>query len=97
MARLWSRFADQQRDRAAAAGLPSLALESPAHFADLLMHGYFDHHADPSRFAVDNLSETQYQELVVLAESYFASGESWFAPMALKDPDRQRLQARFER
>ena len=93
--RAWSRFVDEHRDLVAAAGLPALAVESSAHFDDLLMHGHFDHHSDPTSFTTDSLADPQYRALVELVENYFAAGFGWYTPMALRPADLQRLQARF--
>jgi len=94
-ARSWSRFIETQKSRITATGLPALVVESATHFDDFLEHGCLDHHPDPSRFSVAPLSEAQYQEFVGLVESYFAAGYAWFTPIALREPDQQRLRARF--
>ena len=80
-----------------AAGLPESVINPISRWDDFLMHGYVDHHDDPSRFTVDELSEEQYYALVQLVESYFAFGYEYFTPMALRSEDQQLLYDRFGR
>jgi hypothetical protein len=61
------------------------------------MHGYLDHHDDPSGFTVKKLSEEQYCALVQLVESYFTIGYEYFTPIALRNEDQQNLYNRFGR
>lgn len=77
------------------AGLPPHATQSVDHWDDLLMHGRFDHHEDPSHFEIGRLTEDQYATLVDVVESYFLAGYEYFTPMALKIEDRNRLASRF--
>ena len=93
--RAWRGFVDKNGDLFAAAGLPLLARETAEHLGDLLMHGVFDHHADPSSFTTDSLSENQYRALVTLATNYFSAGFEWSTPMALRLRDQKRLTKRF--
>lgn len=93
--REWNGFVDANRERLQAAGLPRLATQSPSHWDDLLMHGRFEHHADPSSFAIGRLTDQQYRVLVDLVESYFLAGYEYFTPNALKVEDRSRLASRF--
>ena len=94
-ARRWSTFVTRNRGVIDAAGLPELATQSIRHWDDLLMHGHLDHHSDPAGFSVEQLSEEQYAALLQLVESYFAGGYGYFAPLALRDGDRERLEMRF--
>ncbi|MGH7586902.1 MAG: hypothetical protein ACREMH_11695 [Gemmatimonadales bacterium] len=59
------------------------------------MHGRFRHHADPSGFTIDSLTDDQYTALVELVESYFLAGYEYFTPTALKVGDQSRLAGRF--
>ena len=84
------------RARFQTAGLPVLAAQSVAHWDDLLQHGHFAYHPDPSHFRVDQLTTEQYAALVGLVESYFVVGYEYFTPVALKIEDQVRLNGRFE-
>ncbi len=95
--RAWAAFVAANLTRFRAAGLPLLATQSVKHWDDLLMHGHFDHHEDPSHFAVRSLTGEQYAVFVYLVESYFVAGYEYFAPMALKTEDQGRLGSRFGR
>ena len=94
-ARHWATFVAANHERLQAAGLPVLATQSVAHWDDLLMHGHFDHHEDPSHFAVGNLTDEQYTVFVDLVESHFLAGYEYFTPTALKLEDQDRLASRF--
>src|SRR5262245_28851447 len=91
----WARFVAANLKRIDAAGLPRLATHSVSHWDDLLLHGHFKHHADPSSFAIGSLREDQYTAFVHLVESYFLAGYEYFTPTALKLEDRRRLASRF--
>jgi hypothetical protein len=93
--RNWSAFVTSNTRAIEAAGLPEIVTESIAHWDDFLSHGFIDHHYDPSRFTVDQLSNEQYAALVQLVESYFASGYEYFTPSVLRDEDLQPLEMRF--
>jgi hypothetical protein len=91
----WAGFVAANRARLQAAGLPLFATQSVAHWDDLLMHGHFAHHEDPSHFSISNLSADQYTVFVDVVESYFLGGYEYFAPTALKVEDQVRLTSRF--
>src|SRR5262245_51504606 len=93
--RAWPGFVEKNRALFDNAGLPLLAARSAAHLADLLTHGIFDHHADPTHFSTDSLSDAQYRSLLSLATRYFEAGYGWFTPMALSTRDQKRLERRF--
>jgi hypothetical protein len=82
-------------ERLRAADLPTLATQSVEHWDDLLMHGRFAHHEDPSHFEISGLTDDQYTVFVGLVESYFLAGYEYFAPSALKIADEGRLSSRF--
>jgi hypothetical protein len=84
-------------ERLQAAGLPPLATQTVAHWDDLLMHGHFKNHPDPSHFAIGSLTDDQYTVLVDLVASYFLAGYEYFPPTALKVEDQGRLTSRFGR
>jgi hypothetical protein len=94
-ARAWADFASANAARFEQAGLPALAASSVAHWDDLLAHGRFEHHEDPTRFTRASLTDDQYAVFVGLVESYFLAGYEYFTPRALKIGDQQRLAARF--
>lgn len=57
-------------------------------FDDLLMHGYIDHHDDPTHFFVGQLSAKQMDALVEVVVCYLgavsptrALADSWVAPL----------------
>ena len=84
-------------ERIQAAGLPPLATQSVSHWDDLLVHGRFTPHAEPSAFVIDGLTDEQYNVFVDLVESYFMAGYEYFVPTALKLEDQHRLASRFDR
>ena len=43
-------------------------------FVDFLMHGYIDHHADPTRFSARELSSDESVLLMDVISRYFAAG-----------------------
>jgi hypothetical protein len=73
-ARNWQRFLRSNRDLLARAGVPSSLSESHALFDDLLMHGYLDHHPDPTRFSVDELNPEQRALLAEAVVRYLRAG-----------------------
>ena len=93
----WAGFVAANLERFQAAGLPLLATQSVEHWDDLLRHGCFDHHEDPSHFRIGQLTADQYGVLVDLVESYFVGGYEYFTPLALRSEDQARLGSRFER
>ena len=93
----WAGFVAANLARVQAAGLPLLATQSVEHWDDLLLHGRFDHHADPSRFEIGRLTDNQYTVFVDLVESYFLAGYEYFTPAALTIEDQGRLGSRFGR
>ena len=94
-AREWAGFVAANRACLLAAGLPPLATQSVAHWDDLLLHGHFAQHQDPSHFSIGSLSPEQYAAFVDLAESYFLVGYEYFTPTALRVEDQERLTSRF--
>lgn len=91
----WAAFVASNFRRPQAAGLPLLATQSLGRRDDLLLHGKFAQHEDPSRFEIGSLTEDQYSVFVDLVESYFLAGYEYFAPTALKIEDQRRLTSRF--
>ena len=94
-AREWSTFVARNKKVVEAVGLPQVVTESINHWDDFLMHGYLDHHDDPTGFTVDELSEEQYTALLQFVDSYFASGYEYFTLAVLRDEDRRRLEMRY--
>ena len=94
-ARAWNTFVARNNDLIYLAGLPESVIKSIDHWDDFLMHGYLDHHEDPSGFRVDQLSEQQYGALLQVVESYFVSGYEYFEPVAVRREDSRALNDRF--
>jgi hypothetical protein len=55
-------------------GVPISLYESRELFDDLLMHGYIDHHTDPTHFFVEQLSASQRAALVEIVVRYLRAG-----------------------
>jgi len=91
----WDRFVTNNKEVIRAAGLPELLTQSIRHWDDFLLHGYLDHHDDPSGFTVREVSEEQYRALLQVVESYFAMGYEYYTPIALRSEDQQILYDRF--
>ena len=70
--RRWRAFRSQHRQAFLESGLPLAICESREIFDDFLMHGYLDHHEDPRRFTVDELSPPQVQALKRLIVAYLS-------------------------
>jgi hypothetical protein len=70
-------------------------IETQKRFEDLLMHGYLDHHDDPTRFTIDELDAKKMEEFKQLVDRYFAAG--YFDPglMAIDLEDRIRLAKKY--
>jgi hypothetical protein len=64
----WRDWLLRHQGELAACRLPELVLKDEEHWWDFLMHGYLDHHEDPSRFSVDALSQTEKQMLYEFLE-----------------------------
>lgn len=98
-ARTWRRFLDATSALVGEAGLPSAVTESRERWDDFLMHGYLDHHEDPTNFTVKELNERQYDALVRLVAVYlaafYAEGDRAPTPIALRSSDQDALRARF--
>lgn len=62
-ARFWRKRVLNNQASLDACGLPLLVLEDEDHWWDFLLHGYLDHHEDPSRFNVSQLSPAQMRAL----------------------------------
>jgi hypothetical protein len=95
--REWTRFVAANVKRLQASGLPRLATQSVAHWDDLLRHGHFKYHPDPTHFAIGSLTDDQYTVFVDLVESYFLAGYEYFTPTPLRLKDQSRLTSRFGR
>lgn len=57
-----------------ASGVPISLYKSRELFDDLLMHGYIDHHPDPTHFFVGQLSAEQREALVEVTVRYLKAG-----------------------
>src|SRR5436305_2904351 len=63
-ARAYRDFVQANAALLRASGVPISLYESRELFDDLLMHGYIDHHPDPTHFFVGQLSAEQREALV---------------------------------
>lgn len=73
-ARAWRGFLQANAALLQASGVPISLYESRELFDDLLMHGYIDHHEDPTRFFVGELSDPQREALVEVVARYLLAG-----------------------
>lgn len=87
----WRDFLERHRDLVITSGLPSSVISTREIFEDLLMHGYLDHHEDPSSFAVSKLEADQFHSFRELVFLYFAEGYLNPGLMALPHKDRMAL------
>ena len=92
--RRWKIFRDQHRALINGSRLPEAYIEKQPMFIDFLMHGYIDHHADPRRFTVEDMSPGEYQAFESLVREYFRSGFGYFQPTAFSS---EKLIQDFER
>jgi len=72
--RAWQEFLQANAALFQASGVPISLHESRDLFDDLLMHGYIDHHPDPTRFFVGQLSDAQREALVEVVVRYLRAG-----------------------
>jgi hypothetical protein len=72
--RAWQDFLQANAALFHASGVPISVYQSRDLFDDLLMHGYIDHHPDPTRFFVSQLSDAQREALVEVAVRYLRAG-----------------------
>jgi hypothetical protein len=72
--RAWRSFVQANAGLLQASGLPISLYQSRELFDDLLMHGYIDHHDDPTRFIVGQLSAGQQEALVEVVVRYLRTG-----------------------
>lgn len=62
-ARDWERWLRTHTVALSRIDLPEPVLRDEDHWWDFLQHGFLDHHDDPLRFAVEQLSPEQQREL----------------------------------
>ena len=74
--RTWRGFVQRHGRLLQASGVPVSIYESREMFDDLLMHGYIDHHEDPTRFGVNSLSAEQKSVLTEVVAAYLLAGFS---------------------
>src|ERR1051325_8188996 len=91
----WRGFVARNGALVDSAGLPRAVVDSVRTWDDVLVHGCLV--ADPQQFDLHHLATAQYDALVQLAENYFAAGDEFFAPVALRPADQRALRSRFER
>lgn len=87
----WRAFCAANEQLIARLELPSPVVETQDRFEDLLMHGYLDHHHNPTKFSLDSLDSAKMEDFRALVDRYFETG--YFDPglMALGEEKRQRL------
>lgn len=73
-ARAYRDFVQANATLFQASGVPISLYESRDLFDDLLMHGYIDHHSDPTHFFVGRLSAEQRAALVEVVVLYLRAG-----------------------
>ena len=72
--RAWHDFLDSNAVLFQGSGVPSSLYRSRELFDDLLMHGYIDHHTDPTYFGVGQLSASQQATLIEVVVRYLQAG-----------------------
>lgn len=55
-------------------GLPETVVGTEERFDDFLMHGYIDHHDDPSKFTIEHLDDDKYRKCFELIERCIEAG-----------------------
>ena len=93
--RRWSTFCVDNRDLIAVVDLPSQVVETQERFEDFLIHGYLDHHNDPTKFSVDKLNSAKLEKLRELVDRYFEAGYLDPGLMALGHEERLRLAKKY--
>lgn len=73
-ARQWGDFLEQNATLLQATGVPISIYQSRELFDDLLMHGYLNHHDDPTHFFVGRLSSPQRDALIEVSARYLRAG-----------------------
>lgn len=89
--RKWGDFLESHRDVVIASVLPGSVMATREIFEDLLMHGYLDHHEDPTSFAISKLDDEQFHSFRDMVFLYFAEGYPDPGLMALPQKDREEL------
>jgi hypothetical protein len=72
--RKWNAFYQANRELIEQTGVPRPIVETWDLFTDLLMHGYIDHHDDPTHFTIKELTPDQLELLRQLVDKYFEAG-----------------------
>ncbi len=62
----WTKWRQENEHLILASGVPDLVVSTADYWHDFLAHGCLDHHEDPSRFAVENLTIRQKAFLLQL-------------------------------
>jgi hypothetical protein len=73
-AKAWRKFREVNAAILQASGVPASIFEPRELFDDLLMHGYIDHHEDPTHFYVGQLTSSQRETLIEVAACYLRAG-----------------------
>lgn len=72
--RRWREFIVRNQHIIEKSGIPESIVSIREMFDDFLMHGYIDHHYDPSRFTVDRLSNEEFIYCMELIERAIEEG-----------------------
>ena len=80
----WREWLQRNKDALNECGLSGIVLRSEAHWWDFLMHGYLDHHGDPSNFTIDDLSKAEMKCLKEFLESELTAEEKRSAIILLQ-------------
>lgn len=73
-ARKWNAFYQANRELIDRTGVPGPIVETYDLFEDLLMHGYIDHHDDPTHFTIKDLTPGELESLRQLVDKYVEAG-----------------------
>jgi len=80
----WREWVRKNEAGLSECGLPEIVLKSESHWWDFLMHGYLDHHDDPSSFTVDHLSKEEMRSLKAFLEFTLSADEARSAIILLE-------------
>ena len=70
--RVWRKWVLMHQQALDECGLPLRVLQDEDHWWDFLESGFLDHHDDPTRFDLEQLSQTQKKKLLEFLEAELA-------------------------
>ena len=68
----WDRFCQDHIDEIRRIGLTEPVIRTRERFVDFLMHGYIDHHDDPSGYSVHQMWDEQHRLLAEFTSRFMA-------------------------